>query len=461
MTTNTAAQELPGSTDQGGISSAPRSIGRLLLVSGGARMIALPVTGLANLVIARLITSAVGIDEFGVVMLVATLSQPLMFADLGAGAAVATARARVPEAGAEQFRRTALTGIRTTLCSAAAIAVVAVVLDLLHAWPAVLGVNPAQFGKGLSIAAVLTVIIFGASLPFSMGSHVLRGSGRMHQAILLAGLSAPVALALTAVLYVLHAPPLAYALPIPVGSLLSPMFCALAARRSDASFLRGIAGKVFRPRRFRGLPISATAAPYFVVMIGLPIALQSDRIVLAHRVDLASMSNYSYAAQLYMPIWSVVSLAALALWPRFAVQNQQGAALRKGWLTGVVILGAAGSLAAVGFLLLSPYVIGWMSAGAATPPASLLVAFAALLVVQSLHVTTGIMLLSPKQLRFQAVCVIALVVTNLPLSWVLAPILGPSGPVFASALTVAACQLVPGVIVANRVTSQRRATAVS
>jgi hypothetical protein len=98
-----------------------------------------------------------------------------------------------------------------------------------------------------------------------------------------------------------------------------------------------------------------------------------------------------------------------------------------------------------------------MSTGAATPPTSLLVAFAILLVVQSLHATTGIMLISPKGLRFQAICVTALVVTNLPLSWVLAPILGPSGPVFASALTVAVCQLIPGIIAANRVISKQQA----
>jgi hypothetical protein len=99
-----------------------------------------------------------------------------------------------------------------------------------------------------------------------------------------------------------------------------------------------------------------------------------------------------------------------------------------------------------------------MSAGRSTAEWSLLLAFAALLVVQSLHLTTGIMLLTPRQLRFQAVCVVALVLTNIPLSWMLVPELGAAGPVIASAITVAACQLVPGVIVANRATSTGSAT---
>jgi len=93
-------------------------------------MVVLPLTGLANLVIARLITDAVGIEQFGVVMLVATLSQLLIFADLGAGAAVATARARMSDdaANTDRFRRTLLTAVRTMLCSSVLLGLVAVVL---------------------------------------------------------------------------------------------------------------------------------------------------------------------------------------------------------------------------------------------------------------------------------------------------------------------------------------------
>jgi O-antigen/teichoic acid export membrane protein len=442
-------------SDRSNTPGGRRSIGRLLLISGGARLIVLPLTGLAQLVVARIITSAVGIEEFGVVMLVATLSLPLaQAADLGAGPAVSTARAQVGEAGEEQFRRTMLTAIRATLLSAGALGVAAVVLALLDAWPTLLGVHGVQFGRGLDVAAALTLVTFAIGVPFSLGANVLRGSGRMHQATLLAAVSAPVALGVTVGLYLLHAPTLAYALAIPIGGLASFICGALAVRWSDAGIVKGLLSQVFQRDRFPGLPIFATAAPWVVVQLGLPLALYSDRIVLSHRVDLTSLSNYSYAAQLYLPLESVVVVAALALWPHFALEKQAKATRRKTWLTSLAILGAAGVVAAIGFLLLSPYVIGWMSTGEATPPTSLLVAFALLLIVQSLHVSQGIMLISPKGLRFQAVCVVALVITNLPLSWVLAPILGPSGPVFASALTVAVCQLIPGLIVANRITAK-------
>jgi O-antigen/teichoic acid export membrane protein len=457
VTTEAIPTELVTCTDGGETRKRLRSIWRLLLASGGARLIVLPVSAVCGLMVARLTTLAVGIDQFGVVMLVATLSQLLMFADLGAGAAVATGRARAHESpsGTEQFQRTMLTAIRTTLCAAVVLGVAAAVIGLLGAWPTLLGMHDRHFGADVNIAAVLTLSAFSVSIPFALGADTLRGSGRLHEAILLAGVSGPASLALTGALYLLKAPPLAYALPIPVGVLLGYICSATRARHTDRHIMSGLLRKVFWPRRFPGAAISATAAPMVVVMIGLPVALQSDRIVLSHRVDPASLSNYSYVAQLYTPLWSIISVAGLALWPHFAADNLTAGARRKSWLTGLAILGAAGLIVAAGFLLLSPVALQWMSAGTASPRWSLLLAFAALLLVQSLHLTTGIMLISPEKLRFQAACVLALVITNLPLSWLLAGTLGPAGPVLASAITVAACQLLPGVVVANRATSTR------
>ena len=433
------------------------SIGRVLVAAGGARLLVLPVTGLANLVIARLITQAVGIDHFGVVMLVATLSQLLMFADIGAGAAVATARAQLDGAeDTDHFRGTMLTAVRTTLVSAAVLGTGAGLLGALGAWPWLLGSTGQGLASNLNVSAVLALSAFAVALPFALGEAVLRGGGRTHEAVLLQGIAPPTALLLTAVFTHLGAPPLAYALVLPLGALVSAMCCAVRAWTVDTSSVRGLLRAVLRPRRYPGRPIAATAAPMFVVMIGLPIALQSDRLIISHRLDAQSLSDYSYASQLYIPLWSVVSVAALALWPHFATGSGGRAALCRGWLTGLAILSAAGVLIAGCYLLFAPFLIGWMSDGQGTPTWSLLIAFAALMVVQCVHVTTGILLIAPDKLRFQAVCVVALVITNLPLSWVLTPTLGAAGPVYASAITVLICQLIPGVIVAAHATRPPR-----
>ncbi|MEU2349088.1 oligosaccharide flippase family protein [Modestobacter sp. NPDC049651] len=445
---------------RGGRHAAPagppsRSVGRVLLASGAARLLVLPVTGLASLVVSAVVTRAVGVEQFGAVMLVATLSQLLLFADLGAGAAVATAVARVEEPdGAEVFRRTLLTAVRTMLLSAGTIAVVAVAVGALGWWPSLLGIS-ADPGGGLSadVATVLSLLAFSASLPCLLGEAVLRGSGRLHQAVLLAGLAGPVSLLVTLVLYWADAPVFAYAVTLPLGGLVGWGACALVAGRSVRPLLAGLPGQVLHRRRFPGRRIASTAVPWFIVMVGLPIALQTDRIVLAHRADARALSDYSYVTQLYSPLWSVVSMAALALWPVFAGRPGPGG-LRRSWLRSVAVLSAMGVTFAVALLVLAGPVIDQVSDDRATVGWALLGCFAALLVVQSVHVGTGILLIAPAQLRFQAGCVVALVVTNLPLSWALAPSMGAAGPVVASIATVLCCQLVPGVLAGRRATGR-------
>jgi hypothetical protein len=202
-----------------------RSVGRVLLAAGSAQLIVLAVQGLCYLIIARLITVAVGADQFGVVMLVATLSQLLIFADFGVGAAVATARAQVNDtpSAAQQFRRTTLTAMRTTLCSGGLVVLVAVLCGLLGVWPTLLGVQDSPLRATVNIATVAVLAAFAAALPFKVGEAALRGRGRLHEALLITGIAGPTALAITVVLYVLGAPPLTYSLPLPLGLMTAAM----------------------------------------------------------------------------------------------------------------------------------------------------------------------------------------------------------------------------------------------
>lgn len=432
--------------------SSLTSIARVLFAAGGARMLVLPITGLCNLAIARLVTDAVGVEQFGVVMLVATLCQLLMFADLGTGAAVASSRAQRDQGDqADVFRGTVLTAVRTTLLSGVAIGFGAAALGAIGAWPHLLGIAHSQLASSLNISAIFALSAFAVALPFSVGEALLRGSGRLHEATLLQGIAPPAALLLTVVLHRLDAPALAYSLVLPVGALIAAVCCAVRAWTLDGDAVRGLLGKLLWPRRFPGAPIAATAVPMFIVMIGLPIALNSDRVVIAHRLDAVSLADYSYASQLYLPLWSIASNAAVALWPRFARQQSDMAEVRRGWLAGVAMLSGLGLVMAACFMGFSRFLIGWMSNAQAHPSWSLIVSFALLLFVQAAHVGTGIFLIAPAMLRFQAVCVVALVLTNLPLSWFLAPHLGAAGPVYASAATVLVCQLIPGVLMALRV----------
>src|SRR6478752_4016355 len=67
------------------------SLARRMLASGGIRLVALPLTGLASLTAQSLVIHDVGAFRFGVISLVATLPLLMPFADLGLSAAVTNA----------------------------------------------------------------------------------------------------------------------------------------------------------------------------------------------------------------------------------------------------------------------------------------------------------------------------------------------------------------------------------
>ena len=60
-------------------------------------------------------------------------------------------------------------------------------IGLFGAWPVLLGMHDSHFGAEVNIAAVLTLAAFSVSIPFALGADILRGSGRLHEAVVLAG----------------------------------------------------------------------------------------------------------------------------------------------------------------------------------------------------------------------------------------------------------------------------------
>src|SRR5882724_13370517 len=81
------------------------------------RLSVIPVTGLATLLTARVVVSAIGVSGYGIAALVATLPALLPSADLGVGAAVTTA---VAAGGTrDDVLRVVLSSVRVLLAMAA------------------------------------------------------------------------------------------------------------------------------------------------------------------------------------------------------------------------------------------------------------------------------------------------------------------------------------------------------
>jgi len=422
--------------------------------TAGLRAFLLPVSLVASLGTARLVIHHGGAAVFAAVSLVATLSALLPFADLGLGAAVTNVVAASPDPGADPgVLAVTAKAVRLLVAVAAGLLVADAAVTLGPGWAGLLGAGGAGLAQLNAVtAAVVALVALG--LPLALGQRLLLATGRAHLMVL--GQSCVAPLGLVASLLVAHTGVAVgwYAVATPaaaaaVGAASLAMALHLTGLRASA-LARAVAARLPAPA------LAPVALPMMVIMVGLPLALQSDRLLLSHRASIAALASYALVAQLYGVAWSVFSVGGATLWPAFArarADGRPGAGYRRA-LAGFA---AAALVAAVAFPPLAAAVAHLVGGTTVVASRGLLVCFAVLLAVQVVHLPSGMLLTDAAGLGFQAVCVAAMVTVNLALGWRLAPTWGASGPVVASAVSVAACQLVPALARGWRLSAPARA----
>lgn len=428
---------------------AARSDLRPVVASGLVRTALLPVSAALNLVTAGVLLDAVGVASYGAVILVGTLFQLLPFADFGVGTAVTRAIAaaddpRTDDHVAQVVRRS----VRVLLASGAGLAAVSVGLGLLGAWGPLLGFEGPDAGGSIArpdLTATLTLVLFAVALPLTLGQRILLGGGKNHLAVAATAAQPVTALALAGGLLLIDAPANAFVLVYPAGFFATAAAATLLARR-----MVGIRLEVRGPAHARVLPY---ALPAFLITIGFPVGLQSDKLVISHQLSAAALTEYALAFQLYVPAWSVLSTAGMALLPVFARRRARGQGFRRLWVRVVLAFGGASATCGLLFVLLAPLVADLVSSGRILIGLDVRLAFAALLVVQTVSLVTGMTFTRPAELRIQATGVLNMMVANLALSWLLAQRLGVAGPVLASAVTLAVLVWIPSSVSAARTSS--------
>ena len=211
----------------------------------------------------------------------------------------------------------------------------------------------------------------------------------------------------------------------------------VAAAMALADALRDVP----RLRQVRGVRIVDTAGPSLVQSLIIPIAFQTDRLLLSHLGGGQTLAQYNLAAQMFNLLTQTVSVTGMAMWPHFAKARADGRVESP--------FGAASSFAAMGgalglaMALVAPWAAHILSSGKIVLPLALLVANVANVVVEAAKQPLGMYMTDPRGLRAQMLPVIILVPMNLALSWVLITPLGAAGPIAGSVIAVIVCQLVP------------------
>ena len=427
---------------------------RSILKGGAARLVVIPISALLGIVNTRLIIEHYGQSAYAQYGLLVNVISLLPFADLGVSAAVMNAMGASDDPRSDpKVHRVLVTALRVLFGSMLTLIGIALLLLGLGAWPSLLGAGLIP-GSGPTVATLCLVAI-GLGLPIGSGQRILIGVHKNHLNVLLLGLQTPVMLVLLLAITSTTRGDGSYlaVLPYAVTLLLSLTILALAAHYVRPMFGRSVRDAV-RLRTVRGGGVLAVAWPTLLQMIALPIAMQTDRLILSHVASVASLAEYNLAATMFVPIWGVVNAGGVALWPIFAKARARGdTSLSPTRLA--LGFGAAATVVTLVIASAAPWLAATASDHSVHLPTSLIVSFAIFMVLQALKFPLGMYMTDPRGLRYQAYMIILLLPVNLGLSLVLAERIGAAGPVIGSAVGVFFCQVLANWIWVRRDLSRR------
>ncbi|HEX8511351.1 MAG TPA: hypothetical protein VF635_17870, partial [Propionibacteriaceae bacterium] len=274
-------------------------------------------SGLLGLFTSRLIIQHFGTAAYAQYGLLTSFPALLPFADLGMAAVVINAVAGSDDVKSDRFVRDSITtALRILLVAGASIMAVSVLITALGLWPTLLGQG---LTPGGSTAAFVCLAVFGLVLPLTVGPRILVGLRRTRSQVASQSVVAP---------FILLMVSLAVAMAAPVGSYLAVLSylanalvavsCLVIAARALSPQLGRAVRDVPHLRRVPSVSALDLAWPMLVQMVALPVAMQTDRLLLSHLTTGDELAQYNLTSQLFGLVLQAIMAGGMALWPIYA-----------------------------------------------------------------------------------------------------------------------------------------------
>lgn len=411
------------------------SSARTAIVSAGARIAILPLTGITSIALARTVTGQFGVEAYAVFSLIVSLPLLVPVIDLGLGASVTNAAASLPS-GADNLVAVIRRAWRY-LVGGCVICLISVnVIGALQLWPALLGVEEMSGVNG-GISVALSVFLF--TMPASIGYSVLVGLKRNPLAIVMQGLapifSGLVVIAASRNLGLSGIVSISM-VGIPVAAWLA-LIVALRLLRSRGLHLFS---------RGQSLPspsLLVTAGPMLIIVLTMPFAIQGGRLILSFRGTLVDVAVYSAAMIAFLPVFSIAQVAGRSLWGEYASDraNRQSSARR--FVTGIFTGATIGLSGFSGLVIAGPFVTKLAVGDAIKVPGILYWLLGGVVLVQALHLVSGMYLTDARGLRFQAQTTVLTAIVVTVLTLLLVDIAGALAPAISLLLGLTLCQFLP------------------
>jgi O-antigen/teichoic acid export membrane protein len=411
--------------------------------SAFARTLSFLPTAVATLLTSRLIISHYGIAAFNSFALIVSLIALIPLNDLGVGAAVTSAFAQHGPRS-RSAERVALTSARVLTVSTLGVIAVAVGLAVANLWPTLLG-NAS--GSNAYVAAAM--VVFALSFLPGLGQRMLLGVDRNHVTVVVQSFFTPLIL-VASVGIILAGLGGSYLMIVPPAALLVINIVTLVMSIRVTRFeWRQVLRRLPDPGRFPGKSIRAISGPMLLITLSVPLALQSDRIVLSHVASRQAVANYSVVVQIFAPVAALIAASAQPLWPIYAKARSEG---RTGpGLGKVLVLFCGAATVLCGLLVVIAAPVGQLIGNGRIHLGWLLPVAAGLAVLtQAAAYPVAMKLMDPAGVRFVAICTAVALPLNIGLSIVFGSSIGAAGPLLATFAIGVLVQTIPALLFARR-----------
>lgn len=420
------------------------------------KVVVMGLSGLVGVFTSRLIIGHFGTDAYAQYGLLATFPSLLPFADLGIASVIFNVVAASTDVRSDLVvRRTITTAFRILLASGGILGVVAVAITLLGWWPAILG---GALLPGAELVPMLCLVVFGMVLPLTVGQRILVGLGRTTTQVAAQAVVAPFMFLGVDLLAIMGVPAGNHIAVVSyVANAMVSVICLIIVAPLIRPTLGAAVRDIPRVRSAPGVKVLHLAWPMLLQMLVLPIAMQTDRILLSHLAGSDAVAQYNLASQLFNMVMQAIAAGGIALWPVFARARSDGE-LRSPIGPTWTFLGAGLALSTA-LALIAPFLARFISDGEITFDPILLASFVAFAAVTAAKYPAGMYMTDEKGLRFQILPILVLVPLNLAISWWLIGVVGAAGPIIGSVVATLLCQVLPNLWWVRRDLGRRAAAA--
>ncbi|MEV4669805.1 lipopolysaccharide biosynthesis protein [Microbacterium sp. LWO12-1.2] len=420
------------------------------LLALGARALTMVISLVCGVITTRMILGETDIQHYALYSLLITIPSLLTFTDLGSGAVLVNAVATSDDIRTDRKLRLQITSVgRVLLMFATGLMVINTVLLVTGGWRALFG--DAGAIPGAALAAFLCITLFSLSITLGVWFRILLGQRRNHLVILVQGMISPVTLGGVWLMLTFGGRSFDSYLAIASygASLFSAIVGFLLVARSTAPLIPDSMKMVLRWRSVRGVRVMDVGWPMLAQMVTYPIAVGSQRYVLAQFGTPVDVAEYGVAGQVFFALNGLVMAAGVALWPQFARLRHKGELRRGPYLLSMIF---AGAIAAATFMVwfVAPWLFEFITQGELEVRTLTILAFGCMIMLTAAVYPLGMFIMDKPGIRFQVIPTLAMAAVSIILSVVLTPLIGIVGPLIGVSFALIVCQIIPYSIYIHR-----------